>query len=1255
MKKRVFALLLCLLLCLSILPVGAFADDYCEHDIVKMDAKTTCGEAYKAHFKCTKCGKLFSDDRGEHEISYTDVALDKLPHTSDLKHVEPKDATCTEPGNYEYWLCTECGQMFSSNPGVAEDGTDNRRTCPVPADKVKDYTIEPYGHNLTFHEAVPHTCFENGNIAYYQCSNCWWSFTDPDAQNPVGDVTDPAAHVKTEYPAVARTCDTDGNSYYFYCEVCGKYYDGNEQEITEGSWVIPAGHDYVEQPFKEPTCTAEGNRLYYTCSACGKIFDADLNETTLEAVTLGMIPHSLVIHVPAAAKTCWDNGNVEYWQCASCGAKFADAEGTLPLTDEEVVIPACHEFVATPAKEATCTEPGNIAYWTCTVEGCGIVVDESGKQVWETVVPAKGHVFQLHEAREASCTEDGNEAYYSCDACGKLFRLDGVTETSLEEVTIPKLGHKLGDLVQAVEPTCTTDGHIAYYECEQCREKFADAEGETALAEDEIVIPKRHELKAHPAKAATCTEPGNIAYSTCKNCDIVLNENGDQIWLNDTIIPAPGHKPEKVKATASCTEAGYAEHFMCSTCGKLFRDAACTEETTLDELTVQALGHDYDADGWCTRCKAVSPEAPAFHPQPVTVPNNDNTYVVVTVSAPEGVFPANCQLSVQPVFVVDDQTKEAVDAQRQEGATVAKSFTYDIKVFKNGEEIQPADGSKVKVSFALATAANENLNATVYHVTEADDGTKTAEALETNVEDVNNEKAVVVETDGFSQYTLEFTYNDLQYVLIGNKSVNIKTILKTFPDLHFSDEVKVIDVRVSNPELFSASKDVSGEWIVVSHKAFQSEERMIVKLVDGSGEIEEYDIKVTDAPATVKVKINGGTASTAVNPAASEITVTMTPGTPIPVTITATPVPSGKTFEKWTIVSGIGTTAIDDLNAATAHFSLSDSQVSDKVEVTANNSNRVTFEKNTSAAVTNMPADRFVPDGTVIKSTDLSTPSAEGYVFAGWYEADGKTPVSFPLTINSNKTLYAKWQCRVTFDTLHGTTPPAQIVDINAKATQPADMKWIGYTWGGWYTDKAWTNAFNFNTAITRNTVLYARWIPDLKITKGDGGTAHYGSTYAFTLNYYFHDYVENKALFNVAVGRHNSSGATWVSKDHYVVTQGADKRAVVTLKASYIRTLTDGATYDIIFDTGLKPYEYDAGEYPPIDLGATEGTFKVSKSPKTGDESNVALWAAIAGVSLIAVVVIVAVLFNKRKKGKKAPTPPENRPADKTKKPPKE
>ena len=1236
MKKRVFALLLCLLLCLSILPVGAFADDYCEHDIVKMEAKATCGEAHREHYKCTKCGKLFSDERGEHEISYESVAQAKPVHTTGLAYVAPVAPTCTTGGNEEYWVCTECGQMFYDNPKSTEEGKDISRTNPIPDDQVRNIILSPLGHNMTFHEAVPHTCTQDGNVAYYQCSNCWWSFSDPEGLNPLSSVTDSAAHVKTEYPAVAPTCDTDGNSYYFYCNVCEKYYDENSQEISESSWVIPAGHDYEEHPFQEPTCTAGGNRLYYTCSGCDKVFDADLNETTLEAVTLNMIPHSLVIHVPAVAKSCYTNGNVEYWQCASCGAKFADAEGTLPLTDEEVVIPACHEFEATPAKEATCTEPGNIAYWTCTVEGCGIVVDESGNQVWETAVPAAGH------------------------------------------------------------------------------------------------------------------------------------------------------KPVKVERTTTCTEAGVAEHYKCEACGKLFQDESCTVEKTLEDLQEAAPGHEYDWEGWCTRCKAVSPDAPAFNPGPVTVPNNDNTYVVVTVTAPEGVFPANCQLSVQPVFVVDDQTKEAVDAERQEGKTVAKSFTYDIKVLKNGEEIQPADGSKVKVSFALAAAANTNLDATVYHVT--DDGAK---ALETSVEG----ETVSAETDGFSLYTVEFTYQELQYVLPGGETVPLSTVLDT---LQLSGEVQ--GVTVSNPELFSCEM-VDGVWTVFSHQSFQTDEWMNVTL-DGI----PYNIKVTDANEfTVSFEMNGhgtqvpsqqvdlnGKATKPADPSESGyifggwyadsglktqftfneeikkdttvyarwrciVTYNAEPGTvtissttrsvvrvyknvndkateytPNPLdgyivdenwytdearkmpfdfntpitkdtTLYANYIPiineqdSGKTedgryalalnydydtykdsvkvsvdntelkMEQYTLTKGSQGDLIATLTKEYIS-GLADGNHTMKVATSEGAGERafhtasgiVTDEciisfKNKVEGASSWPIDYTVPVSGMIKRPNPD-PKAGDYVFDDWYADAGlKTKFDFTKAITSDTDIYAKWRCRVTFSTLHGTTPPAQIVDINAKATQPADLSWIGYTWGGWYTDTAWTNAFDFKTPITRDTVLYARWIPDLRITDGNGGTAHYGSTYAFTLNYYYPDWNKNSSKFKVAVGGHNGTSATEISKNDYAITRGAGDRVVVTLRATYIRTLTDGATYDIVFDTGLVPYEYDAGEYPPIDLGATVGNFKVSKSPKTGDESNVALWAAIAGVSLIAVVVIVAVLLNKRKKGKKAPTPPETRSADKTKKPPKE
>ena len=1089
MKKRVFALLLCLVLCLSILPVGAFADDYCEHDIVKMEAKATCGEAHREHYKCTKCGKLFSDERGEHEISYESVAQAKPVHTSDLSHVDYKDASCTESGNYEYWVCTECGQMFSENPGF-EGETDNRRTKPVPDDKVKDYTIEPYGHNLTFHEAVPHTCTQDGNVAYYQCTSCRLCFSDPDAQTLLPDITDYApGHVKTEHEAVDHTCDTNGNTYYFYCEVCGKYYNEYEEEIAEGSWLDPARHDDVYHEARTPTCAEAGNAAYYSCENCGRVLDAEGNETTLEAVTLGKIPHSLTF-VEAVPKTCSSNGNVEYWQCDVCGAKFADAEGTLPLADEDVVVPASHEFVATPAKEATCTEPGNIAYWTCTVEGCGIVVDESGTQVWETVVPAAGH------------------------------------------------------------------------------------------------------------------------------------------------------KPVKVERTTTCTEAGTAEHYKCEVCGRLFQDETCTVEKTLEDLQEAALGHEYNTDGVCTRCGAISPDTPAFEGTSyVDVPTPQGTWqrVIVHATAPQGVFPAGAQLFAQVVVNVDAETEAAVDAAREEGTNRAASYTFDIKVLdRYGYEVQPADDSRVNVSFALAEVKNDNLNATVYHVKEEEDGSKSAEVLETTVEGEGENKTVVVETDGFSYYTVEFTYQTFQYVLPGGESVALSTILN---DLHLTGDI--VDARVSNPELFSASKNESGEWIVATHKPFQSQEKLIVTLANAAGQM-DYEIRVTDDATTHKVKVNSGTAKYSTNPPAAEIDVPEEST----VTITAATDPN-RAFDKWTIVKGLQPSALTSITSATTTFKMPKTDV----ELTATYKWNVSFDM---AGHGTAPATQQVADGG--KATRPTTPTDANYVFGNWYTDKECTALfDFNSAITKDTIVYAKWRCQVTFLTNHGTAPSAQIVDIGATATKPTDLSWIGYKWGGWCSDPAWKNAFDFKTPIMSDTVLYAEWIPDLKITKGDGGTAHYGSTYAFTLNYYYPDYNKNSSSFAVYIGRHNSSTASEISKSHYVVTQGADKRAVVTLKASYIRTLTDGATYDIIFDTGLGPYDYDASKYPPIDLGATEGTFKVSKSPKTGDESNVALWAAIAGVSLIVVIVIAVVLLNKRKKGKKAPTPPETRSADKTRKPPKE
>ena len=36
----------------------------------------------------------------------------------------------------------------------------------------------------------------------------------------------------------------------------------------------------------------------------------------------------------------------------------------------------------------------------------------------------------------------------------------------------------------------------------------------------------------------------------------------------------------------------------------------------------------------------------------------------------------------------------------------------------------------------------------------------------------------------------------------------------------------------------------------------------------------------------------------------------------------------------------------------------------------------------------------------------------------------------------------------------------------------------LGYTFGGWYTDEACTNAFNFNSELSDRTEIYAKWTP---------------------------------------------------------------------------------------------------------------------------------------------------------------------------------
>ena len=207
--------------------------------------------------------------------------------------------------------------------------------------------------------------------------------------------------------------------------------------------------------------------------------------------------------------------------------------------------------------------------------------------------------------------------------------------------------------------------------------------------------------------------------------------------------------------------------------------------------------------------------------------------VIVSVRAEDGVFPEGAALSVEKlplraqIFV-----EEAVEKERTEGISVAAAYTFDISVVDaDGNELQPADGFEVEVSFELAEVADQNLDTSVFHVKE-EEGELNAAVLDVTV----NDSTAVVMTEGFSFYTVEFTYLGRQYVMQGGTEIPLRDIL---------DEVElygdVTSVEVSDSELFEAYQ-VYGEWFVRSYVPFLTDEWMRVTIAGI-----EYEIKVTDA------------------------------------------------------------------------------------------------------------------------------------------------------------------------------------------------------------------------------------------------------------------------------------------------------------------------------------------------------------------------------------------------------------------------
>ncbi len=275
------------------------------------EVPATCETAgTSAHWKCSVCGKLFSDAEGKTETTLEKLTIPATGHAygapvwkwnddftasatftcgNDASHVEKVDATVTS--EVTEGSC-EVGGTRTYTAKVTFEGKEytDTKTEPVPAK----------GHTLTAVAEVPATCETAGTSAHWKCSVCGKLFSDAEGKTettlekltipatghaygePVWKWNDDftasatftcgndASHVETVNAAVTNevtteaTCKADGVRTY----TAKVTFEGKEYTDTKTEVIPATDHDTELVSAKDATCTEDGYTGDEVCKVC---------------------------------------------------------------------------------------------------------------------------------------------------------------------------------------------------------------------------------------------------------------------------------------------------------------------------------------------------------------------------------------------------------------------------------------------------------------------------------------------------------------------------------------------------------------------------------------------------------------------------------------------------------------------------------------------------------------------------------------------------------------------------------------------------------------------------------------------------------------------------------------------------------------------------------------------------------------------------------------------------------------------------
>lgn len=324
------------------------------HTLVKVDAvAATCTtDGTKEHYKCTVCNRLFTDKNGNNE-----TAADKLviPAAHKLVKTDAKAATCTTPGNNEYWTCDVCKKVFSDAAGKN-----------VIA--LADTTIAALGHKLTKTEKVDSTCTATGHKAYWTCSRCKGIFADEQgttattldnltiekkAHTPGEFVTNATEHFKTcsvcgteiEKSREKHTFVKDDTTGVETCKcgyAIGGKVDENHQHAAGNDWFRDENNHWHK--CTDPKCTAHVDEAKHAFKTVSTTKDGNKTTTVEKCETCGYVKTTTVDNTPVTPVNPSKPGRPSGTKTVQSGKTFDAGVGVyvglsiLSLTGSAVVI-----------------------------------------------------------------------------------------------------------------------------------------------------------------------------------------------------------------------------------------------------------------------------------------------------------------------------------------------------------------------------------------------------------------------------------------------------------------------------------------------------------------------------------------------------------------------------------------------------------------------------------------------------------------------------------------------------------------------------------------------------------------------------------------------------------------------------------------------------------------------------------------------------------------------------------------------------